>query len=62
MTICLWLMLTLSGIAVGCAPGYYASGPEYQAPPSQSMEGMSFNNPETPEEKTERILREGMDR
>jgi hypothetical protein len=63
MTICFWLLLALSSIMVGCAPGYHATGPAYQAaPPSQRFEGMSFNNPGTPEEESARILREGMSR
>jgi hypothetical protein len=63
MTVCLWLLLALSWFVVGCGPGYNATGPAYQtAPPSQTLEAMSFNNPETSEEKSERILREGMGR
>ncbi len=63
MKTCLWLLLTLSVIVVGCAPGYYATGSSYQeGPPTGRLEGMSFNNPETSEEKSMRILREGMGR
>lgn len=63
MKTCLWLLLTLSVIVVGCAPGYYATGPSYQeGPPTERYEGMSFDNPETSEEKQMRIWRESMGR
>ncbi|MHB9075734.1 MAG: hypothetical protein ACYC6G_19700 [Desulfobaccales bacterium] len=63
MRTCLWLLLTLSVMVAGCAPGYYATGPSSQeGPPAERFEGMSFNNPETAEEKTMRIWREGAGR
>lgn len=63
MKTCFWFLLTLSLSLAGCAPGYYATGPAYQAPSSsEGYRGMSFNNPETQEEKTMRILQEGMGR
>ena len=63
MKICLWLLLTLSVIVAGCAAGYYTTGPSSQeGPPTARLEGMSFNNPETPEEKEMRIWREGIGR
>jgi hypothetical protein len=63
MKTCLWLFLILCVIVVGCAPGYYAPGSSYQeGPPAERFEGMSFNNPETAEEKTMRIWREGAGR
>jgi hypothetical protein len=63
MKTCLWFLLTFSVIVAGCAPGYYASGPSYnEGPPTERFEGMSFNNPETPEQKTMRIWREGVGR
>ena len=63
MKTCLWLLLTLSMMVAGCAPGYYAKGASSQdGPPAERFEGMSFNNPETPEEKSMRILQEGMGR
>ena len=63
MKTCLWFLLTLSVIVGGCAPGYYATGPSSQeGPPTGRFEGMSFNNPETQEEKVMRIWREGIGR
>jgi len=65
MKTCLWLLLILLAIMTGCAPGYYETGRGYQegpAVPSQRFEGMSFDNPETAEEKSRRILQEGMGR
>jgi hypothetical protein len=60
MKTCLRFLLILH-IMTGCAPGYYETGAPYQGP-SERFEGMSFNNPETPEEKSMRILQEGMGR
>ena len=63
MKTCLWFLLTLSVMVAGCAPGYYETGPAYQEEgPTQTFIGTSFNNPETPEEKTMRIWRESMGR
>lgn len=63
MKTCLWLLLALSVIVAGCAPGYYETGSSYEGPPSGGrFISMSFNNPETPEQKTMRIWREGIGR
>ena len=63
MKTCLWLILILGVMVAGCAPGYYETGPAYQEEePTQHLISTSFNNPETPEEKSERIWRESMGR
>ena len=56
-----WLLLTILILQVGCAPGYYASGAS-SPEPAPSLTGMTFQNPETPEEETDRIWRESMSR
>jgi hypothetical protein len=56
-----WLRVTLLPLWGGCAPGYYASGPEYE-PPAPVMSGMTYQNPETPEQEQLRIWRESMGR
>ncbi|MFA5111265.1 MAG: hypothetical protein WC443_07675 [Desulfobaccales bacterium] len=54
-----WLWLILTGLTLmgGCASGYYATGPAYQAP-TPSLSGMTFQNPETQSEEDMRIWRE----
>jgi hypothetical protein len=42
---------------VGCAPGYYAKGPAYEAP-VEKMEPLTFSNPESPAETEMRIWSE----
>jgi len=59
--VAVWLLLTILIHQVGCAPGYYGSGAS-SPEPAPSLSGMTFQNPETPEEQTNRILWEGMSR
>ncbi len=58
-----WMLLTISTLLVGCAPGYYekgsASQEQVQAP---ALTGMTYRNPETTEEQTMRIWRESIGR
>ena len=49
-------ILTFLAFTVGCAQGYYDQRPAYpEAASAPKMEGMSFNNPETPAERQMRI-------
>jgi hypothetical protein len=54
-----WLVLTIMSLLMGCAQGYYESGPAYQAP-APVMSGMTYENPETTEQYEMRIWRESM--
>ena len=56
-----WFLLTILILQAGCASGSYKSGP---APTEEapSLTGMSFQNPETPEEQTQRIWGESRGR
>jgi hypothetical protein len=51
------LILALMVFTAGCAEGYYAKGPAYEAP-WEKMEPMTFSNPETPAEQERRIWSE----
>jgi len=53
------ILLSLLVLMVACAPGYYAPKSAYQeAPPSPAFTVMSFDNPETDQERENRIWSE----
>lgn len=51
-----WIILTF---LIGCAPGYYQKGSDYEEP-SPAFSGMTYTNPETTEEYQRRIWIESM--
>jgi hypothetical protein len=55
------LVLIILAPLVGCAPGYYETGPAYQEA-SPIFSGMTYTNPETEEEYQMRIWRESISR
>ena len=59
MNIWVWLLLPILMLQAGCAPGYHDTGAS-SSEPVTSLSTMTFQNPETPEETTERIWRESI--
>ena len=55
------LVLIVSTLLVGCAPGYYERGPAYQGSPP-IFSGMTYTNPETTEQYQRRIWWESIHR
>ncbi len=55
------LFLIILTLLIGCAPGYYETGPAYQEP-SPSFSGMTYQNPETTEQYEMRVWRESINR
>jgi hypothetical protein len=57
----LGLVLIILTLPVGCAPGYYETGPVYQEP-SPPFSRMTYQNPETTEQYQRRIWWESINR
>ena len=54
MNIWVWLLLPILMLQAGCAPGYHDNGAS-SSERVTSLSTTTFQNPETPEEQTNRI-------
>jgi hypothetical protein len=57
------IFLAMATLTAGCAPGYYAKTPAYPEEVAADQQiGKGYENPETAEERTQRIWSEGAGR